>query len=66
MCRRLLGPSEEHWVTEVEVELEVWENGWMNKHLGYRIIELIAVRVMPELGDKGVKQLMEARLGVQQ
>ena len=37
----------------------------MNKHLGYRMLELVLVRVLPELGEKTVKELMEMRLGAQ-
>ena len=51
------------WTREVEGELEVWGDGWMNRHLGYRILELVVVRVLPEMGEKGVKELMEGRGG---
>ena len=46
-------------VAEVEHELEIWEDGYLNRHLAYQILELVLVRVLPELGEKGVRGLME-------
>ena len=66
VSRQLLGSNREEWVKEVEIELDVWKDSWMNKHLAYRILELVFVRVLPELEEKGVQELMEARLGAQQ
>lgn len=73
MWQRLLGPDtkqeddvqEDHlWQREIEREfLAVWDDAWMNRHLGYRIVELVMLRVLPEMADKGPKELMEMRLG---
>lgn len=63
VCRRLFGPNEAGWQGEVDTELQVWEDSWMNKHLGYRIVELLMVRLIPEMAEKGPKELMEMRLG---
>ncbi len=51
-------------VREVEKELGVWGDGYLNRHVGYAILELVLVRVLPELGEKGVAGLVEGRLGV--
>lgn len=62
--RRFLGGEEtEEWVREVESELDIWGNEYLNKHLGYAILELIAVRVLPELGEQRVGELLKERLG---
>ncbi|KAL8983978.1 MAG: hypothetical protein Q9177_004825 [Variospora cf. flavescens] len=58
---RAAGLSREGLVKEVETELDVWSDTYLNKHLAYQILDLIVVRVLPELGEKGVKELMEAR-----
>lgn len=50
-------------VEEVENELDVWGDGYMNKHLAYAAVELILVRVLPELGDKSVEELLRKRIG---
>lgn len=56
----------EEWIRQVDTDLlEVWADAYLNKHLAYAILELVVVRVLPELGEKGVKELMEARLGEQ-
>ena len=46
---------------EVEGELNVWGDGYLNRHVAYAVLELVLVRVLPELGEKGVKGLMEGR-----
>jgi hypothetical protein len=43
--------------------LMVFSDEYCNKHLMYSIVELILVRLMPELRDKGVEELWEDRLG---
>ncbi|KAL9016891.1 MAG: hypothetical protein Q9185_005746 [Variospora sp. 1 TL-2023] len=58
---RAAGLSREGLVKEVETELDVWSDAYLNKHLAYQILDLLVVRVLPELGEKGVKELMEAR-----
>ncbi|KAL9603276.1 MAG: hypothetical protein Q9219_001298 [cf. Caloplaca sp. 3 TL-2023] len=58
---RAAGLTRDDVVREVETELEVWGDAYLNKHLAYQIIELVVVRLMPEMGEKGLKELMEAR-----
>lgn len=50
-------------VDEVEGLLAVLGDEYCNKHLMYSLLELILVRLMPELGDKGVVELWDERLG---
>lgn len=66
VCKRLFGGGEEEgeWVRQLEVELDAWGDGWMNRHLAYRALELVVVRVLPEMSERGVKELMEMRVGV--
>lgn len=53
----------EFWGEEVEGELDVWGDQYLNKHLGYAVLELIVVRVLPELGEQQVQELLKERLG---
>lgn len=41
----------------------VLSDEYCNKHLMYGVLELILVRLMPELAEKGVVELLEERLG---
>ncbi|KAH6896553.1 hypothetical protein B0T10DRAFT_454461 [Thelonectria olida] len=50
-------------IDELERLLLVLDDEYCNKHLMYGILELILVRLMPELGEKGVVELQEERLG---
>ncbi|KAM3442988.1 hypothetical protein MY4824_000693 [Beauveria thailandica] len=43
--------------------LMVLNDEYCNKHLMYSVLELILVRLMPELSEKGVCELWEERLG---
>lgn len=61
ILHRAAGLSREDVVKEVESDLDVWGDAYMNKHLSYQILDLVIVRVLPEMGEKGVKELMEAR-----
>jgi hypothetical protein len=56
------GPGIERRVREVEDVLNVFGDNYCNKHLLYGIIELIIVRLIPELAEKGVEELWEERL----
>ena len=50
-------------IKEVECILDIFGDSYCNKHLVYGVLELVIVRLFPEMGEKGVKELMEARLG---
>ena len=47
----------------MEGELDIWGDGYLNKHLGYRMLELVIVRVLPEVGVKTVRELLRERIG---
>lgn len=56
-------PDEETILTEIEQGiLDVFSDVYLNKHLIYSILELILVRLMPELAEKRVSELWEERL----
>lgn len=42
--------------------LDVFGDAYCNKHLMYLILELVLVRLMPELAQKGVTELLAERL----
>jgi hypothetical protein len=51
----------------VEIErgiLDVFSDAYCNRHLVYGILELILVRLLPELTEKGVLELWAERLSV--
>ncbi len=43
--------------------LAVLDDEYCNKHLMYSVLELVLVRLLPELSDNGVVELWEERLG---
>lgn len=47
----------------MEGELDAWGDEYLNRHLGYAILELVVVRVLPELGERRVEELLKERLG---
>lgn len=50
-------------VSEIESDiLDVFGDAYCNKHLMYGALELILVRLIPELAEKGVMELWEERL----
>ncbi|KAH8595815.1 PXA domain-containing protein [Bisporella sp. PMI_857] len=57
------GPGVERRVHEVEEVLNCFSDSYCNKHLLYGAVELIIVRLMPELAEKGVEELLAERLG---
>jgi hypothetical protein len=56
------GIDQERRVQEVEEILNIFDDSYCNKHLLYGIAELIIVRLMPELAEKGVEELLDERL----
>jgi hypothetical protein len=57
------GDDDERFLAEIdEGILDVFSDEYCNKHLMYSALELILVRLMPELAEKGVVDLWEERL----
>ena len=56
------GPGIEKRIREVEEVLNAFGDNYCNKHLLYGVVELIIVRLIPELAEKGVEELLEERL----
>lgn len=54
---------EEGILDEIEGLLGVLGDEYCNKHLMYSVLELILVRLMPELAESGVEELLQERLG---
>jgi hypothetical protein len=48
-------------LAHVEEVLSCLDDAYLNKHLIFQIIELIIVRLVPELGEQGVRELMDER-----
>ncbi|KAF2712875.1 hypothetical protein K504DRAFT_472416 [Pleomassaria siparia CBS 279.74] len=48
---------------QLETQLDCLDDAYLNKHLIFQIVELIMVRLVPELGERGVQELIEERLG---
>jgi hypothetical protein len=56
-------PLDEDVVQQIEdTVLDVFSDEYCNKHLMYSVLELILVRLMPELVEKGVAELWDERL----
>lgn len=55
--------DDERVVDELAGLLDVVGDEYCNKHLMYSVLELVFVRLMPELSEKGVMELWEERLG---
>lgn len=55
--------AEERILSEIETGvLDIFGDSYCNKHLMYGIVELVLVRLMPELAEKGIIDLWEERL----
>jgi len=46
----------------MEDVLDGFEDSYCNKHLLYGVVELIIVRLIPEMAEKGVEELLQERL----
>lgn len=61
--QKVVDDDDEHIISEIETEiLDVFSDAYCNKHLMYSALELILVRLMPELATTGVVELWEERL----
>ncbi|KAF3770490.1 hypothetical protein M406DRAFT_354475 [Cryphonectria parasitica EP155] len=57
------GVPDAHIITVIETDiLDVFSDSYCNKHLMYSALELVLVRLIPELAEKGVEELLEERL----
>lgn len=55
--------EDEYYLFEIEEGiLDVFGDAYCNKHLMYSILELVLVRIMPELAEKSVVELWDERL----
>jgi hypothetical protein len=63
MAPQQLDADELRVLSEIEeVILDVFSDAYCNKHLIYGVLELVLVRLMPELAERGVIDLWEERL----
>lgn len=54
--------EEELLASTIETEiLDLFEDEYCNKHLIYSIIETVLARLLPELSDRSIAELMEDR-----
>jgi len=52
------------WARQVETELlDIFGDEYLNRHLAYAVLELVVIRLLPELAEKGVEQLTRERMG---
>ena len=56
------GSGAERSIKEVEEVLDTFGDSYCNKHLLYGVVELILVRLMPELAEKRIEDLLSERL----
>jgi len=55
-------PERDIQLGQVMETLSCLDDAYLNKHLIYQIVELIVLRLAPELGDRGVQELLEERM----
>lgn len=55
--------EEERMLCEIEDVLDVFGDEYLNRHLGMAVVELVLVRLVPEMGERGVRALVEGRVG---
>lgn len=53
--------GEEDMIKQVEDILDVFGNAYMNKHLVYNVLELVVVRLVPEMMDSTPSELLGER-----
>ena len=53
--------GEKEMIGQVEQVLDVFGDAYLNKHIFYNILELVIVRLMPELGESTPIELLNER-----
>ena len=48
-------------IGQVEEILDVFGDAYLNKHLVYNILELVVIRVVPELGESTPSEILSER-----
>ena len=48
---------------QVEELLDCFGDAYLNKHFIFAIVELLIIRLIPELGERGVQALLDERMG---
>ncbi|RPB21944.1 hypothetical protein L211DRAFT_811452 [Terfezia boudieri ATCC MYA-4762] len=61
--RHYFGTEQREWMSIVNGYLDIFEEREVNKHLVYQILELVVVRLVPELEEVEVRKLMKERIG---
>jgi len=49
-------------IRQIEDTLSCLDDAYLNKHFVFQVVELTILRLFPELGDQGVKDLLEERI----
>ncbi|KAF2824988.1 hypothetical protein CC86DRAFT_326355 [Ophiobolus disseminans] len=60
-ARYFAAQDRETQLARVEEVLSCLDDSYLNKHLIFQIVELFILRLVPELGERGVRELMEER-----
>jgi hypothetical protein len=53
--------GENEMIEQAEQILDVFGDAYLNKHLVYNMLELVIVRLVPELGESTPSQLLSER-----
>jgi len=56
------GSRHEMAVLEVQEILDLFSDAYCNKHLVFQVIELLVVRLMPEIAEKTTAELLAEKL----
>ena len=53
--------GQDEMIGQVEEILDVFGDAYLNKHLVYNILELVIIRVVPELGESRPSEILSER-----
>lgn len=60
--RHYFGANEHEWREPIERHLDLFGEREVNRHLVYQILELVVVRLVPEIGETKIYKLMAERV----
>jgi hypothetical protein len=49
-------------IQQIEDIIDCLDDAYLNKHLVFQMVELVVLRLFPEMGEQGVKDLLEERI----